>query len=256
MVVGCAPGTHDAALALILKYLPPSEGVIDLGARSGAMLARLRDAGFTDLNAIDLDISEFKLSDIPIRRIDLNTAFSNHYGRKFKLVCCTDVVEHLDSPREFFKQAHRLLADDGYLCVTLPNIAYWVGRMKFMIRGEHWGFGESNYREQRHISPMTYDAMRLTMQECGLNLVDAVTAGTFAGPLNKVVTAPVATLFRLLGGSRAVGETAIYLAARAAPDSELSRPLHYRSWEGQEMPVEASPSNTDDPQKVHSMANE
>jgi SAM-dependent methyltransferase len=245
MLVGCAPGTHDAALDLICKHVNPSSGVIDLGARSGAMLARLRDAGFTDLNAVDLDISEFRLPDVPIRRIDLNTAFADYYDRKFKLVCCTDVVEHLDSPREFFKQAHRLLDDDGYLCVTLPNIAYWVGRMKFMLRGELWGFGESNYREQRHISPMTYDAMRLTMKECGLNLVDAVTAGTFAGPLNKVASAPLATLFRLVGGPRAVGETAIYLAAKSAPDSDLARPLHYRSWEYEDLPVEMSPSNTD-----------
>src|SRR5947208_61722 len=81
-------------------------------------------------------------------------------------------------------------------------------------QGEHWGFGERNYRLQRHISPMTYDAMRKTMSENGFRLVDSVTAGSFAGPLQKIVLAPWAAMFRLIGGPRALGETSIYLAQK------------------------------------------
>jgi SAM-dependent methyltransferase len=238
MIVGCAPGTHTSAVEIITKHLKLKAGVLDCGARSGALLARLRDAGFDDLNAIDLDVSELKLKDVPIRRIDLNTRFSALYDRKFNLVCCSDVLEHLDSPRNFFQQAYRLLADDGFLCITVPNIAFWHGRLKFAIKGEHWGFGERNYRLQRHISPMTFDAMRMTMAECGFRLVDSTTGGDFSGPLRKIVLAPVAGLFRLIGGPRALGETSIYLAQKAPPAVELTKPEHYTSWDRETMPVE------------------
>src|SRR4051812_17894776 len=97
MIVGCAPGTHTGALKLIQKHVKAREGVLDCGARTGSMLARLRDAGFQDLNAIDLDVSLMQLPEVPVRRIDLNTAFAKHYKRKFKLITCTDVIEHLDS---------------------------------------------------------------------------------------------------------------------------------------------------------------
>jgi SAM-dependent methyltransferase len=239
MIVGCAPGTHTSAVELIARHVKAHTGVLDCGARSGSLLARLRDAGFTDLNAIDLDVSELKLAEVPIRRIDLNTKFARLYQRKFKLICCSDVLEHLDSPRNFLQQAYSLLEDDGYLCITIPNIAFWHGRVKFALKGEHWGFGERNYRLQRHISPMTYDAMRMTMLENGFRLVDAVTAGSFAGPLQKIALAPLAGMFRLIGGPRALGETSIYLAQKAPPDKELKRPEHYHSWERETMPVEA-----------------
>jgi SAM-dependent methyltransferase len=238
MVVGCAPGTHAGAVQMILKHVTAREGVLDCGAREGSLLSRLRDAGFVDLNAIDLDVSLMKLPEVPVRRIDLNGPFANSYKRKFKLITCTDVIEHLDSPRDFLKQAHELLDDDGFLCVSLPNIAHWIGRVKFLLKGEHWGFGERNYRHQRHISPMTYDAMRLTMAECGLRLVGSVTTGSFAGPLQKVVLAPVAAGFRLMGGATALGETAIYLAAKSQPEEQLTKPEHYQSWELEQTPVE------------------
>ena len=238
MIEGCAPGTHKAAVKLILKHMRGRAGVLDCGARAGSLLARLRDAGFDDLNAIDLDVSEMKLTDVPIRRIDLNTRFAPVYTRKFELICCADVLEHLDSPRQFLQQSYRLLEDDGFLCITVPNIAFWHGRVKFLLKGEHWGFGERNYRLQRHISPITYDAMRMTMAECGFVLLDAITAGSFAGPLQKILLSPLAGIFRLIGGPRAVGETSIYLARKAAPNTELARPVHYRSWERETMPVE------------------
>src|SRR5438045_3196131 len=101
MIVGCAPGTHTSAVELITRHLKACPGVLDCGARSGALLARLREAGFGDLNAIDLDVSELKIQDVPIRRIDLNTKFSALYERRFNLICCSDVLEHLDSPRNF-----------------------------------------------------------------------------------------------------------------------------------------------------------
>ena len=58
----------------------------------------------------------------------------------------TEVIEHLDSPRDFLKQIHAILDDDGWLAISLPNVASWQGRIKFLLKGELWGFGERNYR--------------------------------------------------------------------------------------------------------------
>jgi hypothetical protein len=49
-----------------------------------------------------------------------------------------------------------MLSDDGWLAISLPNVASWQGRVKFALKGELWGFGEKNYRAQRHISPITF----------------------------------------------------------------------------------------------------
>lgn len=230
---GCAPGTHAAVAEIIHRHAPPGSGVLDLGGQGGAMLARLRDIGWDDLWLADLDGTRFALPGVAFRRIDLNGNFAKAFDRSFSLIVSTDTIEHLDSPRHFLKQARSLLADDGLLAVSFPNVAFWEGRVKFALKGELWGFGASNYRKQRHISPMTIEQTELMMRELGLAPLDRRTAGSFATPLKWVLTSPIWGPMRWLGGERALGESAIFLAQKSTPEEELTDPLHYRNrWRG------------------------
>jgi len=124
---------------------------MDIGAHAGALLLRLSDAGFTDLMGTDLDTTRFDVPGSSFKRLELNQLFSKEFDRKFKLITCTDVIEHLDSPRNFPSEARNLLEEDCFLAISLPNVVCWEGRVKFVLNGEHWGFGEKNYRLQRHI---------------------------------------------------------------------------------------------------------
>jgi hypothetical protein len=147
-------------------------------------------------------------------------------------VTATEVIEHLDSPREFLKEVHKLLEEDGWLALSLPNVASWQGRIKFLLKGELWGFGERNYRTQRHISPITSEQMAMMLDELGFKLVANAAAGSFSTPLFDVLTSPVWVPARLLGGN-AIGESAIFLAQRSRPNAELAMPVHYRDrWRG------------------------
>lgn len=214
----CAPGLHAAAARLVALHLGPPQGeVLDLGAGSGAWLARLRDAGYTRFSAVELYADGFGLSGVVPWRIDLNQPFALDIGRRFRLVSALEIVEHLDSPRSFLRELHRLLADDGFAVVSMPNIACWQGRLRFLRRGEHRCFEEGDYA-QRHISPMTDLHMRLMFREIGLRPLAMVTAGSFDGPLRTALLALVSALARALLGSRAVGDVAVYLLQRTEPD--------------------------------------
>lgn len=229
--MGCAPGTHEAACEMVFHDVRSRAGVLDCGARTGALLARLRDSGFRDLHAVDLDLTKYGLSDIPIHKYDLNSDFSRHFDRTFSLVTASEVIEHLDSPRHFLTEVHHLLADDGFVLITLPNIAFWAGRIKFLLKGEHWGFSESHWRTVRHISPLTYDQMKCTLEETGFKLLRHTTAGSFDGPLRKLAVAPFATLFRVIAGPRALGECDLYLAKKIPVDPTIRAPKCYSgSW--------------------------
>src|SRR5687767_11515682 len=141
MHIGCAPGTHAGLVEVVQKHVQQRSGVLDIGAHSGALLLRLRDAGFTDLHAADLDPTVFKLDGVPHTVMNANEPFAGRFDRKFNLVTCTDIVEHLDSPRQFFAEVHKIIADGGHLAFSVPNVAFWEGRLKFAMTGELWGFG-------------------------------------------------------------------------------------------------------------------
>ena len=47
--------------------------------------------------------------------------------KSVNLVLCDSVLEHLATPEFFFKQARRVLADSGYLCIRTTNALSYVG---------------------------------------------------------------------------------------------------------------------------------
>ena len=110
-----------------------------------------------------------------------------------------------------------MLTGDGHVLVTMPNVAHWAGRLTFLLSGEHRHFREGDY-EQRHISPVTNLHMRLMFREIGFRVVASTTAGTFAGPVKRLLLAPAAFIFRMLLGPSVTGEVVVYLLAKSAPD--------------------------------------
>lgn len=218
---------------MITRHVHERGAVLDLGTHSGALLLRLKTFGFTQLTGADLDPTRFDVPGADFKRIELNEPFASHFDRKFQLIVATEVIEHLDSPRLFLQEVHRLLEDDGWLAVSLPNVASWQGRIKFLLKGELWGFGERNYRTQRHISPITFEQMIMMMRELGFKITDKGTVGSFSTLPMKILTFPLWGPSILLGGASTLGETAIFLARKADPDVSLKMPTHYQKrWKG------------------------
>jgi SAM-dependent methyltransferase len=219
LAMHCAPGTHEAALSLVLRHSVPRTSVLDLGSGSGAMLARFRDAGFTQLHAVERSVKRFQFPGIDPLAIDLNTQFCQQVDRHFALVSAIEVIEHLDSPRHFLRQVRELLEEGGYLLVTSPNVSHWVGRIHFLLRGELRWFAEKHY--PMHVSPITDVQMRFMLKENGLELVDATSAGSFFGPLKQLALAPASLFFGAVFGRRTWGDINIYLAKKSTNEKPV-----------------------------------
>lgn len=218
----CSPGTQEAAVKLLLRHVAPSSGVLDLASGSGAMLARVREVGFRDLHGVERDLEVFGMPETRIPEevsfvgLDLNGDFASHYSRRFSLIMSSEVIEHLDSPRHFLRQVWQLLEPDGHLLLTTPNVANWVGRLRFLVLGELRWFDHRSYHRLRHISPIPDSQMRAMLPELGFELVGATSAGNFMGPLQELLTAPLSLPFLALLGRRGWGDCNIYLARRTA----------------------------------------
>lgn len=216
LLMRCSPGTHEMAMSLLLRNSAPRAGVLDLGAGTGAWLSRMRDASFTDLNAVEADVENFQLEGVSPHAVDLNTEFLARFDRRFQLITAIEVVEHLDCPRHFLRQARQLLDENGFLLVTTPNLSHWTSRVGFLVHGELRMFRKRDYI-QRHISPITHVQMLLMLGEIGFRMVDFAAAGSCWGPIKRFVRGPVSLLFRLLVGPRAWGDVSLYLVRISEP---------------------------------------
>lgn len=222
LLIRCAPGTHEAAAGLLALNGVAGVPAMDLAAGSGAFLARLREKGFSDLYAAEVDCSRFELPGVEPINVDLNTDFGSVIdaqlgGKRFGLISAIEIIEHLDSPRHFLKEVRNLLRDDGYALITTPNVANFTGRIRFLLDGELRQFRLSDYHFQRHISPLTDVQMRIMLKEVGFDLVQAITVGTFFGPVKRKVLWPAIFLARMMWGEIGDLDVRVYLAKKGEP---------------------------------------
>jgi len=215
----CAPGTHEAAMAMLRDLGTKELPVLDLASGSGAMLARLRDGGFTDITAVELDVKKFAVPELTPLAIDLNSDFAKALGRRFSLVTAIEIIEHLDSPRHFLSQVRELLDEDGLLLLTTPNIAEWMGRIRFLLTGTLRYFDDVQYQYNHHVSPLPEAQLRHLLSEVGLGIVAAKTVGSFFGPLKMACLFPLWLPFRLFAGPSVMGDVNLYVLRRVAPQS-------------------------------------
>ena len=102
---------------------------LDAGCGEGVLVEKYAAQGW-DITGIDNNyasqyVQEGSLLEMPFA----DDAFDN--------VLCLDVLEHLlypDQPKAL-KEIRRVIKPDGTLIVSIPNLAHFTARLKFMFRG-------------------------------------------------------------------------------------------------------------------------
>lgn len=167
------PGLHASLFTRVMKLgLGPDSAALDLGCGSGAWLARLAEAGFSDLTGVEI-ASNPALRCCP-RIITADLDLPLDLERRFQLITAIEVVEHLPRPERVFEHADRLLTSGGWLLVTSPNIYSVRARTRFLLTGRLNQF-EANCDPQ-HIHPLVLEAVkRVILPRYSLELTEVWT---------------------------------------------------------------------------------
>jgi len=154
------PGLHKR----ILELISAKKGTaLDLACGSGNLINGLIQKGY---EVIGVDIENFLFDKkIKFKKADLNKRFP-FKNNSFTLVTATEIIEHLENPRHFFKELKRILKKDGLAIVSTPNLLNWKARTYYPLRGIIWGFRKKDYEISGHITPVTkYDFKRICDEE-------------------------------------------------------------------------------------------
>jgi SAM-dependent methyltransferase len=217
-------GVHNEVARLVeARFAPNRRGgirALDIGAGAGALSRRLFDLGFTELVAWELEPERFEPPEIRVEAVDLNRTFPDPPPGGYGLVTAVEVIEHLENPFHFLREIARVLAPDGVLVLTTPNIESAASRLKFLVNGEFRWFGEEDYLAWGHIQPLSAWQLDKATRRSGLkilershNLRDTLVV---ADPgVRSVVAAVIGLAFTPFLRGNARGDINVWVLARA-----------------------------------------
>ena len=133
-------GSSHTLVLRELAALPHDCSVLDVGAGSGVFGRLLKERGCTQVDAVEPDAAT---------RAQITPAYRQVYselpdaaGKSYQVILLLDVLEHTAAPEAFLQKILELLAPEGRLIVSVPNIAHWsvriplfFGRFSYTDRG-------------------------------------------------------------------------------------------------------------------------
>jgi len=173
-----AAGTHDAALRLLPKGMPPTARIGDMPCGAGALTQRLIKLGYSNIVCADIDLSQLRLgSEVKTLKINLSAPVESNHN-EFDCIYCIECIEHVENPFQLMRNCANLLKLGGSLIVSTPNILSTTARTKYLIGGYFPHFYElaARWEEviaakyQAHINPLPLQALMFMAWKNGLTL--------------------------------------------------------------------------------------
>lgn len=157
--------SHTKAINLVGR----DKTVLDLGCYAGAVAEVLRTRGCT-VTGIEIDEQAAELARehcdqvivADLDEIDLGRALA---GRTFDVVLAGDVIEHLKDPRRLLAEARGLLAEGGYVVVSVPNVAHASIRLE-LLKGQ-FDYGDTGILDSTHLRFYTRESIADLLESCG-----------------------------------------------------------------------------------------
>ena len=170
-----AKNIHKVVFQLINK--DTNAKIVDIPSGYGAFVLRLKDNGFKDVVAIDIEnilkIEHDRFStgdmtkDLPMKDNSVDT------------LVCIDGIEHIDKQFKFINEVGRVLKVGGELIISTPNISSLRSRWRWLMTGHHnkckSPLDENNPNPLHHIGMISFPEMRYLLHTNGLVIKDVTT---------------------------------------------------------------------------------
>lgn len=132
-----ARGGLAASHALLLDAVPAGARVLDVGTAEGYLAQVLAERGCTvvgmEADRRAAEAARGACAEVVVGDVE-DAAVRARVAGPFDRVLFGDVLEHLREPESVLRWGATLLAPEGRVVVSLPNIAHWTGRRE-LARG-------------------------------------------------------------------------------------------------------------------------
>jgi 2-polyprenyl-3-methyl-5-hydroxy-6-metoxy-1,4-benzoquinol methylase len=165
---------NDPHTRLVLMT-PEGSRVLDVGCSRGDMAAALKERGCR-VTGVEMDpgaasVAEEICERVIVGDLDLLELPALLGTEKFDVVLFGDVLEHLKYPQRVLDMARQVLTDDGFIGVSVPNVAH--GSIRLMLLKGEFTYEDVGILDDTHLRFYTRKSICDLLEGSGY-LVDSV----------------------------------------------------------------------------------
>ena len=173
------PLRPNDAHGISLQLVGQGKTVLELGAASGHVTKALKALNNT-VTAVERDarfsenLSQIA-DEVVITDLDWLDLRERLSGKKFEVVLAGDVLEHCSKPELVLLQIHDLLTPDGYVVISLPNIAH--GDVRLSLLTGTFDYSDTGLLDRTHLRFFTRSSIHTFLSQSHFQ-VDAIFGST------------------------------------------------------------------------------
>ena len=194
------PPTHRNTL--LLNWIGREKRVLEMGCATG-FFSRFIAANGCRVVGVEYDPQAAAIARSHCEQVivgDLNVSdWKQQIVGRFDAVVFGDVLEHLLDPLQALRECRDLLADNGTIIVSIPNVAHWSNRLS-LLRG-HWDYTDIGLLDRTHVRFFTVSTARQLFIDAGYQILrfHPVIGGTGAGKMPALWTILTNLMPNLMG---------------------------------------------------------
>lgn len=171
----------ESTAAQVCRIAGRERRVLELGCAAGAMSAVLVSHYGCEVTGVENDAAAAEQARRFCQRVVLANLDQPDWhealaGMQFDTILAADVLEHLRDPLTCLRQARKLLAQEGQLVVSVPNIAH-SGVLAALLTND-FPYRETGLLDRTHIHFFTALTLGQTLVQAGFSVASMQTVDT------------------------------------------------------------------------------
>jgi 2-polyprenyl-3-methyl-5-hydroxy-6-metoxy-1,4-benzoquinol methylase len=173
-IAECSGGISENSIySMIVSFIRAADwsgNLLELGAGKGNLIKILAPSLVPKcvIHCIDITPRPFGIPDgVFWKEADLNLPLEYSEGY-FNFVISSEVIEHLENPRAFFRECSRIIKSGGVLILTTPNNRSLRSTISLLFRGHFVAFSDSCY--PAHITALLEKDLSRLCTEVGFTM--------------------------------------------------------------------------------------
>lgn len=173
--INTSKNTHETVFEMIRENT--NKTVVDIPSGSGAFVQRLKDEGFKNIVAVDIEnILEIEHDNFLQADMTETLPFPDN---SCDILVCIDGIEHIKKQFDFISEVYRILKFNGEIVISTPNISSIRSRWKWFWTGHHHKcsspLDENKPNPLHHIAMISFHELRYLLHTSGFRINEVKT---------------------------------------------------------------------------------